>query len=552
MRLSTPLSKLLAFQDDAGHRVALRMRTGPVSSHRDVTFADLGRGAAGFAAAMREAGATTGQRVALLMPHGERLITSFFGCLYAGFVPSVIAWPNVKMDPEKYQRNVSTVVARLAAHHLVTDTRSAEQLGGALGRTNVVEPWADELPPPCEPTPRSSSPLLIQFSGGTTGAQKSVPIGAPQLISQLESYSARLALSEQDSIVSWLPLYHDMGLVACLLMPFIFRIPVSVFSPIEWVMDPLPFLKHVGESNATLCWLPNFAFSFMANRVRARDGLDLSSLRAVINCSEPVRDQSVSGFEAAFADCGLREGVVQACYAMAETTFAVTQTPMGRPSRKLTVDADSLRVGRVELAVDTGKILLSCGPAIDGAEIRVVNDDGSDAAANAIGELEIRAPFVMDDYLDETARDRSVFHDGWYRTGDLGFVHDAELYVTGRKKDLIIVGGINVFPEDVEACMSAVHGIRPGRTVAMGMDNDAMQTERLVVIAEVTDQALLAQRASIERALRAAISTDCGVTPSVVLLVPPQWIVKSTAGKISRIETKARVLANWSALTATR
>jgi fatty-acyl-CoA synthase len=534
----------LRFLDDGLEKTALRSRIGRAVGHRDISFAELRELSAHAAINLIEQGAVPGNRVAVLMPHGIYLVAQFFGAILCGAVPCIIAWPTAKMDADKYRRNITTVVSRLQADFLVTDGASADALGSFLEHTTVIDPAASQsratgtVLPPC-PSRAASEPLFIQFSGGTTGAQKSVPISIEMLMRQLNAYASALALSPSDRIISWLPLYHDMGLIACLLLPFLYRLPLSMFAPMEWVMDPTPFLDHVGKDRSTLMWLPNFAFSFMANKVRDTSSLDLSTIRATINCSEPLREESISAFASRFASAGFKPSALGSCYAMAEATFALTQSAPEAAPRRLAVGRSKFSTGVVEMPTSEAdrRVLVSSGKPLPEVEIRI--------SGNGLGpgEIWVRAPFVMTGYLDESVPKSELFEDGFYRTGDVGLLHDGELFVTGRMKDLIIVGGVNVFPEDVEFASHAVRGVHPGRVVALGFSDRGAGTERLVVVAEVDDPAMLDEEATrIESDLRRAILSDCGVAPACVLLVPPKWTLKSTAGKISRSETRAKLL----------
>ena len=533
---------------DTNTRTALQVRIGPKNRHRTWTFAELAAAATARADAYRAIGGGAGQRIALLMPHSERLVVSFFGALYAGMIPSVVAWPTSKMDPAKYRRNLLSVVGSLRADWLVTESSMADQLGSVLGDTRVIDP---EIVPrstaSSAPMLNRTGPAFIQFSGGTTGNQKSVPIAFEQLYQQIVSYDAVLRFSAQDTIISWLPLYHDMGLVACLLIPFALRLPLVMFAPMEWVMDPRPFLRSVGESKATLCWLPNFAFSFLAARAGAPDpNVDLASLRAVINCSEPVRAESMAAFADRFQQQGLKGESLHTCYAMAEATFAVTQTSPSDPPRHLRIAQAGFERGQI-LPTPTGeRAITSCGVPIPELQLRVVDDDNDACHEGQIGEIEIRGPAVMTGYLDaQRGSTGAILEGGWYRTGDLGALIDKHVYVTGRKKDLIMVGGVNVYPEDIEVSLAQIDGLRPGRAVAMGVFDGGLGTERLVVVAEATDGLPSEQARDLELAVRKAVLVVCGISPTKVFIVPPNWIVKSTAGKLARGETKERVIAAW-------
>jgi acyl-CoA synthetase (AMP-forming)/AMP-acid ligase II len=567
---ASALAQRFAFEDlavdpveDVARRdaAALVLHVGREAEHRTVSYGELHRDAAGAAAHLLGHGCGAGERVVLLMPQGHRLIALFFGAIYAGAVPCIVAWPTAKMDPEKYRRNLLAVVGGLAADWLVTEPAMAAQLGEALGSTRVLDvgSFGDAPPgPPAAPALGHGDPLFIQFSGGTTGTQKSVPISLEKLAQQLRAHAEVLALSPADRIISWLPLYHDMGLVACTLMPFVHRLPVSLFAPMEWVMDPGRFLAAITRDRSTLAWLPNFAYRFMAEKARWRPDtrIDLSSLRALVNCSEPVRAESMDAFLARFAPHGFRAEALHTCYAMAETTFAVTQTTAADPPRRLRVAREALGAGRVAIrmaeAAEGERVLVSCGRPIPRVDVKIVDAGGNSLDEGAIGEIWLRGDFVMDDYLPSDDRPpRWAFsEDGWYRSGDLGAFWEGHLYVTGRKKDVIIVGGVNIFPEDLESAIGEVAGVHAGRVVAMGIEAAELGTEKLVVVAEVDALADLARREQLQGEARRAVLTVAGVAPSEIFIVPPRWIVKSTAGKISRSETRARVLERWAELTA--
>jgi acyl-CoA synthetase (AMP-forming)/AMP-acid ligase II len=559
MRLSLDIPALLAFEDDAenGAKPAIRFRLGPVAQHRDLTYGELRRAAVASAAALLALGARPGERMALLMPPSPRLVTTFYGALYAGLIPSIIASPTAKMDPDKYRRNVLAVVSSLDASLLVTDAATAARLGDAVGRARVIDPAHGEGAgaqggeiPSLAPNPTREGTAFIQFSGGTTGTQKSVPISLEHLRGQLASYGARLGLTPESRLVSWLPLYHDMGLIACLLLPFVFRLSVTLFAPMEWVMDPRPFLESIGRDRATHAWLPNFAFAFLARKsaLPTATPLDLSSMTAIINCSEPVRAESMDAFAAAFAPHGLRLSALQTCYAMAEATFAVSQSTPGDPPRRLPISIEAIGQGRLATDPESSRLLVSCGALIDGLDARIVDEAGETAAPDRIGEIWLRSSFLMDDYLHtpgDGAPPRRSFTGEWFRTGDLGAFHEGHLYVTGRKKDVIIIGGVNLYPEDLEAGVATVKGVHAGRVVALGLDDAALGTERLVIVAELDADVAPAQIPAIEAEARKVIVAVGGVAPYKVFLVPPQWVVKSTAGKVARADTKARVLERW-------
>jgi len=319
---------------------------------------------------------------------------------------------------------------------------------------------------------------------------------------------------------------------------------VAQLSPMAWVAVPSLLLQAISAERATLCWLPNFAYQFMADRVRddELEGVRLDSVRLLVNCSEPVRREAHDRFHARFARYGLRREALGACYAMAETTFAATQTPPGREARTLTVDRRRLERGEVVPSADpaAGRRCVSSGAPISGCAVRVVDEERRELPPGRVGELAISSVSLFDGYRNHPEKTAEVLRDGWYHSGDLGFVHEGECYVVGRKKDLVILAGNNVFPEDVEDAVGRVPGVLPGRVVAFGVEDPSLGTEVLGVVAE-TEAATDAERRALRVAiLRAGMALD--LTISRVHLVPPRWLIKSSSGKPARAANRARVL----------
>jgi acyl-CoA synthetase (AMP-forming)/AMP-acid ligase II len=335
-----------------------------------------------------------------------------------------------------------------------------------------------------------------------------------------------------------------MGLIAAFHLPLACGVPVVQLSPLEWVSAPVLLLQAISRERATTCWLPNFAYNLMADRTRDEDldGVRLDGLRLLVNCSEPVRDESHERFARRFAPLGLRAEALGACYAMAETTFAVTQTPPGRRARTLVVDRAGLARGAVLPAADAadGRVCVSSGPAIAGCQVRIVDDAGRDLPPGKVGEIAIRSTSLFDGYRNYPEKTAEVLRDGWYHSGDLGFLHEGECFVIGRKKDLIIVAGNNVSPEDVEDAVGRVEGVLPGRVVAFGTEDERAGTEILCVVAETATAEGPALRALRTAILRAGMAID--VTISRVYLAPPRWLIKSSSGKPARAANRTRAL----------
>jgi fatty-acyl-CoA synthase len=499
--------------------------------------------------------------VLLLLPHSAELFLLHLGLVLTGRLPAILAWPTNRIDSGKYERNLVHQLRNLPAAQLLTLPKLAQNLDPGVPFTVTGCPihqyekfeslFSVKLhfaPVEKKSAPESGAPhgaLFLQFSGGTTGDQKCVIVTAPMLANQLQRLGMTLQFDEQDGVVSWLPMYHDMGLIACFWLPLWNGAPSMQFAAIDWLMHPDLLFEFLQKYQATFCWLPNFAFSYLAaQKARVNRQIDLGHVRAFINCSEPVRQSSIEAFAEVFSFQGVRPDQCQASYAMAENVFAVTQTALGtEPARfsRLAVH------GGNGYAESTSYDLLdehyvSSGNPLPDTSIRVRNTDGL-CGDDVPGAIEIRGESLFCGYWGSHGfQTQSLTDDGWYPTGDYGFTHENNLFVIGRIKDIIIISGVNIFPEDIEALVNKVKGIYPGRVVAFGVDDQLRGTESLAVVAEMRGEFDSLAASALEHKIRHLITSVLGIAARYVRVTPQRWIVKSTAGKISRRETRLRFL----------
>jgi acyl-CoA synthetase (AMP-forming)/AMP-acid ligase II len=408
----------------------------------------------------------------------------------------------------------------------------------------VTERLEQEKVPPRESRP-SPDTLFLQFSGGTTGAQKAIVVTATMLSQQLKQLGDAARFTRDDGVVSWLPLYHDMGLIACYWMPMWHGAPSLQMGADDWVINPELLLKYISRYRATFCWLPNFSFSYLSQRRKyMQQDYPLDSVRAWINCSEPVRLKSITEFANAFGDWGVREESLQASYAMAETVFAITQSQLGR--KLFTLPRNRVKhASRTNTELTFGlvdHVYVSSGEPISNTEVQIIAADGSSCPEAVAGEIYVRTPSLFSGYWGSDGFQTHSLRDGWHATGDYGFQVDGELFVIGRFGDIVIVRGNNIFPDDVEAVVNTISGIYPGRVVAFGVEDEDYGTQSLAVVAEMKDDFQKGATLKLEAAVRKLVLTTMGTAPRYVAVVPPRWIVKSTAGKISRRETRERFL----------
>jgi acyl-CoA synthetase (AMP-forming)/AMP-acid ligase II len=307
-------------------------------------------------------------------------------------------------------------------------------------------------------------------------------------------------------------------------------------------------MQLISEWRCTLAWVPNFAMQFLSRRVRPEDRAlyDVSALRALINCSEPVRAQSIDEFVAAYQSSGLKRDAVKSSFAMAENVFAVTQSDIDGSPRRLYADRQQLLRNRLAVPVAADAIgstcLVSSGRCLAGQQVRIIDATGADLHDGELGEIVIQSDCLFDGYYHRLDLTAQVLRDGWYRTGDLGLRMEGELYVIGRSKDLIIVAGKNIYPQDIENIVCEHPAIHDGRAVAFGLHNPDLGTEDIIVAAEVEHEDELANSVPIELALRDAIVAELDVAVRSIYLKPPRWIVKSTAGKAARSTTRQKLL----------
>jgi len=523
-----------------------------------LTFAEFRSRAHAEAAVLSSHRLGVGDRVVIVMPQNIAAMTAFVGAMMLGAVPAFLAYPNFKVEPSKYRAGLAGVSANLKAkaviidedfppeflEHIAIDRETAVLRAGRcpqlLSETQLppLERHADDL-------------AFIQHSAGTTGLQKGVALTHGAVLRQIQHLAEALKIDgATDRIYNWLPLYHDMGLIACFMLPMVCHVPIVMQSPLDWVMRPEIMLQIISEYKCTLAWMPNFAFQFVPRRTRpnSRAEYDLSSLRALINCSEPVRSSSLSEFRDAFAPAGLSGNALQSSYAMAENVFAVTQSDIQETSGVTQIWAQSQAFrgeGRV-VPVAEGAVgaisFASSGRLLPGNEIRIVSEARETLADGLVGEIQLKSDSLFTGYFNRPDLTGKAMSDEWYLTGDLGFCLGGELFVAGRKKDLLIVGGENLYPQDIEETIATHSAIHDGRVVVFGLYNPALGTEEIIAVAEVENEDFLAHGLEIDGEIRKRVIEGIGIAMRTVLLKPPGWIVKSTAGKPARSATREKLL----------
>jgi len=522
-----------------------------------LSYRQLIQGSAGYVQTYAGQGVRPGEVIVLILQHGVDLLYAYFGAVLHGAIPAIMPFLTEKLLPERYRADLASLVSVTQPSAIVTypdfepEVRAALKPGDSV-RSVII---SSQVGSPCEPDflvlgglkRKPEDIALLQHSSGTTGLQKGVALSHQAVFNQLESYRLALHMREDDIFVSWLPLYHDMGLIACFLMPILLGYPLILMSPFDWVRAPYRLLQAVSRYNGTLSWLPNFAYNFCAQKIRDRDleGVDLSSWRAISNCSEPMRWESHQAFYERFRTFGLRYETLTTCYAMAENVFAVTQGGINGRVVVDEVDRDSLQIDRIARPPINGKTtikMLSAGRPIRNVAVRAVDGHGKDVPERHIGEIALKSDCMLTEYYHRPDATKKAFLDGWYLTGDFGYLAEGEVYVTGRRKDLIIVGGKNIYPQDLEQLAMDVPGVHPGRVVAFGVFNETTGTEDVVMVAEV-DEEEADERQRIADQIRHVVTRGSAVALRYVHIVSKHWLVKTSSGKTARSANREKFLA---------
>ena len=546
---------LLDLNRDQPEKTALTMLLNG-QEDQPITYCQLVEGAGAWTRTFELAGIQPGEVVVLILQHSLDLIFAYWGTILHGAIPSIMPFLTEKLQPERYRTDLSALVGITRPECIVTYREFAQEVAAALPEGSSVRKVivSDELQPSAgidtdsfRGLQRSAQDIvLLQHSSGTTGLQKGVALSHGAVLNQLESYSQALHINESDVIVSWLPLYHDMGLIAGFLMPILKGIPLVLLSPFEWVRAPARLMQAVTKYRGTLSWLPNFAYNFCAQKTRDRDleGVNLSTWRAVSNCSEPMRYDSHQAFLKRFEPYGFKESALCTCYAMAENVFAVTQGGIDAPSVVDEIDREAMQSQKLAIPAEEGKPsvkMVSTGRPIRKVKVKVVDEHGHDVPDRQIGEVILQSDSMLTGYYHRPDATEKAIKNGWYFTGDYGYKVGEEVFVAGRKKEMIIVGGKNVYPMDLEELAMEVPGVHAGRVVAFGVFNEAAGTEDVVIVAEV-DVKDQEARDVIGDAIRQTVTRGSAIALRHVYLVDSRWLIKTSSGKNARTSNKEKYL----------
>ena len=502
-----------------------------------------------LAAGLSRAGLRPGDRVCIVLPTSFDFLASFFGTLYAGGVP-VPTYPPAVLERAEQALLRLSYVARHAGSRLCVTSPRIRPLLGALARDVeqilVVETLGEDGADLPRPHPRSEDAALIQYTSGSTGRPRGVELTHRNLVSNIHVMGQALRITRHDTLVSWLPLYHDMGLIGAFLSAVYWQMPLVLLSPTLFLARPARWLWALSRFSGTISPAPNFAYALAVKRVPAADraGLDLSRWRLALNGAEPVNPHTLADFEAAYAPHGFAPDAMLPVYGLAEVSLAAAFPPLGTRARREELDRAALAEGRAVPATGGPSVgLVGCGRAVPAHEVVVVDDAGVLVAERTVGHIVVRGPSVMRGYFGDPAASAEVLRGDALWTGDLGYLAEGDLFVTGRAKDLIIVDGKNHYAEDLERVAGRVPGARPGGVAAFGIYDEAAARDTIVLVCEtkLTEEPA---RVALVKAIGEAIGRAMGVAIDEVVLAAPGTVPKTPSGKPQRSRCRELYLAD--------
>jgi acyl carrier protein len=515
-----------------------------------MSYRDLQTAAHAVAQGLISRDIVPGDRVAMMLPTSTDFFASFFGILYAGAVPVPIYPPARMAQLEEHMRRQIVILRNAGAKMLITVPEGralAVLLRSQVETLESVETVAtlsnERTEVPLPPLNDAEALGLMQYTSGSTGDPKGVMLTHRGLLENVRSMGHAMEASSADVFVSWLPLYHDMGLIGAWLGCCYFGARLYVMSPIAFLVRPATWLWTMHKYRATFSGGPNFAYELCASRIPETDldGLDLSALRFMVNGAEPISPQTLRKFTDRFAAYGMNRGVPSPSYGLAENCVGLCFPPFGRGPKIDRIKRESLaRRGYAEPAdpndPDAFEVV-ACGHPIEKNEVRIVDEAGRELGERQEGMLEFRGPSITKGYFRNDAKTRELYHDGWVRSGDRAYVAGGDIHITGRVKDIIIRAGRNTYPHEIEEQISAIPGIRKGGVAAFGSPDPQNGTERLVVMAE-TKETNPEARAKLIAAAHEIVTQIAGSAADDIVLVPPRGVPKTSSGKVRRSSAK--------------
>ena len=516
-----------------------------------ITYGQLWQGAEQIAAGLQQHGLNSGESVLIMLPTGCEYFYSFFGVLLAGGVPVPVYPPGrLKQIEEHLQRHVA-IAANSLARLMITMPEAqrfaqlmrhqVEGLRKVVTVNELTSAAADRSLP--LPALVGNDTAFLQYTSGSTGLPKGVVLSHANLLANIRAMGRVLEVTSSDIFVSWLPLYHDMGLIGAWLGSLYYACPLIIISPLSFIARPMRWLRAIHRYRGTLSAAPNFAYELCLRRIDDKDmkGLDLSSWRCAFNGAEAVSPTTIERFIERFVDYGFRPESMMPVYGLAESSVGLAfPAPPGPPvidriSRQGLMDS-----GIATVAATTENNVLrfvSCGQPLPGHQIRIVDAGDRELPDRQEGRLQFKGPSSTSGYFRNPPQTGSLFSGQWLNSGDMAYIANGEVFITGRSKDIIIRAGRNIYPEEIEEAIGKIEGVRKGNVAVFGSIDPDSATERLIVLAETRKRQPDAL-AELRVAINTVVNDLAGTPPDEVVLAPPNSVLKTSSGKIRRAASR--------------
>lgn len=512
-----------------------------------ICYGDLLRSASNVAGGLCEQGLKPGETVAIMLPTSAEFFYAFLGVLLAGGIPVPI-YPPIRPDRiEEYAMREAAILNNAEVRILITFTK-VETLSKllrvfikSLKTVTTVELLSSSKRHAPSLSFQTEDAALIQYTSGSTSAPKGVLLSHHNLLSNIRAFGQASDIKPTDVGVTWLPLYHDMGLIGAWLGSLYHAFPLTVLSPLSFLNRPERWLWAMHYHRGTLSAGPNFAYELCIRKIEPSsiEGLDLSAWRLAFNGAEAINPRTLERFIEKFKPYGFRAESVYPVYGLAESTVALTFPSLNSSLKVDTIDRESFQTNKIATPVkksnDKTKTLefVCCGKPIPDHDIRIVNKEGQEIGERHVGSLQFTGPSSMQGYYQNLAATKAIYHEGWWDSGDYAYIADGEVYITGRKKDVIIKAGRNLYPHEIEEVAAQISGIRKGCVAAFGIQDPVFGTEKIVVVAETTETKSLDRNQMVSDVIE-KVSVVLGIPADEVVLVPPRTIPKTSSGKLQR------------------
>jgi fatty-acyl-CoA synthase len=520
------------------------------------SYAALERRTRQFASALAAAGTPKGRVVLIILQHHEDMLPAFYGAMWLGAIPAFLPFPTGRLHIGKYHSDLRALIRTTVPHAVLTYRELAGELAPLLAENEsppkvvVQEDVGEDANLHGDPAPHGVEDVAcIQYSSGSTGLQKGAALSHRAILAECRGVGGFFRMSEKDRFITWVPLYHDWGLVCNAIHPLVLGAEFMLMSPIHWVGRPAAVFEAITRYRATVYWQPNFAFNFMTKRVKEEElaGIDLSSLRLCGNGAEPCLFESHDMFAKRFEKVGFDPAALGIVYGMAEVVNSVIGAGgalSGEPIQVDVIDRVALQEKHQAVPVaathENAHRMLGVGRGFEGTTFKVVDDALVEVEDRRVGEVMILSRALFHGYYNNEEASKKAVKDGWYVSGDIGYRANGILYITGRKSDLIIIGGENIYPQDIEYMVAEHEQVVAGRVAAIGVPDEQLGTQKLVVIAESKSDDPAVHR-EIVKFVRREVAQRLNVRCDEVYIAPHKWLYKTSSGKIARLPNLKRL-----------